>query len=651
MPFKNLTAATILDLAVLSTDVSNPPPVEDDPHFGPRVVPLELSRFLARLRLLEGVPFAYLAPDADLLPRESIRFFYLDRAWTDALVQGALSVGTVNSADRAELQALYPVIRDEVDEEERRVRLPGGESVQQGPAGPITGFLIRSRAISGWPGVHVRAYREELGVSDDATIPESDPRRVKLLRMERLAPAVLLVLFDGIPAVVHIEEPRQGIQFGVFLTQTTAANTFTGAVTARDALTTANVNPQVDVPAPFRRGAPGVLDLVPTERVAHEHDRHEHGNRGRQRRVRPADAAVSVSAGVRRSERRRHDAGSRDRLQTDDRALALEAHIRGGLAAVSDRFDAETIAKATASPRWSALVRTGVDAATIGTWDPGLVRDTRVLVPIDVQALYVPAGSTEPMCRIALALAAADGDPPAAATPVLEDGPPREAGVHLHWLPPDALLRGSFDADRSTNRLGLATLPDRWVVVRVLVPKGQLRAHVRGWVIEADTAKAVSIDEYPAGAAAAPQAGRTVPPADLNGSAGGSLNWVAVYDATINRLAFFDPLDDLATVAPSGVEGDHVSYVVAGWWSSPSADPLDGAHTTANLHSRLHDLGWALTDDHEGGDQPARRRDGSPPQAGITGAGERDTLHGGRATDRDVRARHRRATRPRRVAD
>jgi hypothetical protein len=261
MPFKNLTAATILDLSVLSTDVSNPPPVEEDPHFGPRVVPSELSRFLARLRLLEGVPFAYLAPDADLLPKESIRFFYLDRAWTDALVQGALSVGTVNSGDRAELQALYPVIRDEVDEEERRVRLPGGESVQQGPAGPITGFLIRSRAISGWPGVHVRAYREELGVSDDATIPESDARRVKLLRMERLAPAVLLVLFDGIPAVVHIEEPRQGIQFGVFLEQTATANTFAGFVTARNALTAGNVNPRVDAPMPFRRGAPGVLDL------------------------------------------------------------------------------------------------------------------------------------------------------------------------------------------------------------------------------------------------------------------------------------------------------------------------------------------------------------------------------------------------------
>ena len=82
---------------------------------------------------------------------------------------------------------------------------------------------------------------------------------------------------------------------------------------------------------------------------------------------------------------------------------------------MSDKFDAETITKAAASPRWSAFVRTGVDAATLITWDPGLVRDTRVVVPIDLQALYVPAGSTEPMCRIPLALAAPDDEPPAAA--------------------------------------------------------------------------------------------------------------------------------------------------------------------------------------------------------------------------------------------
>jgi len=234
--------------------------------FGDRVVPFELRQWLARLRLLEGVPFAYLVADSELLPKESIRFFYLDRAWTDALVEGALSVGTVNSSDRAELAAVYDVVRSEIDEEERRVRLPGGEDDVQAPAGTITGFLIRSSAISGWPGLHVRAYSTEPATRDDESIPESDPRRLKVLRMERLAPAVLLVLLDGVPAVVHIEEPRQGVQFGVRL-DASAANTFAAWVPGRDATTSEDVEVppgsgnKVRVDIPFRPGAPGVVNL------------------------------------------------------------------------------------------------------------------------------------------------------------------------------------------------------------------------------------------------------------------------------------------------------------------------------------------------------------------------------------------------------
>ena len=62
-----------------------------------RIVLRVLRQWLARLRLLEGVPFAYLVADSELLPPESIRFFYLVRNWSDALVEGALSVGTLNS--------------------------------------------------------------------------------------------------------------------------------------------------------------------------------------------------------------------------------------------------------------------------------------------------------------------------------------------------------------------------------------------------------------------------------------------------------------------------------------------------------------------------------------------------------------------------
>ena len=90
----------------LATDVSNPPrPIEDDPHLGPRVVPRRAAPLPRAAAAARRRAVRYLVPDAELLPLESIRFFYLDRAWTDALVQGALSVGTVNTADRAQLES------------------------------------------------------------------------------------------------------------------------------------------------------------------------------------------------------------------------------------------------------------------------------------------------------------------------------------------------------------------------------------------------------------------------------------------------------------------------------------------------------------------------------------------------------------------
>src|SRR5512147_27981 len=118
---KNLQSAVTMvalqDAALNYADYAT----DRSPDDGDHVVPGELRRFLARLRLLHGVPFSYLVPDADLLPIESIRFFYVDRAWTDAMVQGVLSVGTITTADRAQLEAVYPHIRNEVDVAERAI--------------------------------------------------------------------------------------------------------------------------------------------------------------------------------------------------------------------------------------------------------------------------------------------------------------------------------------------------------------------------------------------------------------------------------------------------------------------------------------------------------------------------------------------------
>ncbi|RZS86836.1 hypothetical protein EV189_2252 [Motilibacter rhizosphaerae] len=242
----------------------------DAPDPGPRVVPRDLRLWLARLRLLEGVPFGHLVADAALLPPESIRFFYVDRGWTDALVEGALSVGTVTTADRAALTALYPTVRDEVDEAERLVRLPGvaaGAAVPTGAAGTVAGFLLRSQLVSGWPALHVRGYARdnlaEPGKTPDRAVGDGDDARLGklgLLRLERLAPAVLLVLFDGVPEVVHLEEPRAGVQFGVL--ESTPDDTRAGAhVLLRDPRTSADVVPETPVTVPFRAGAPGVMHL------------------------------------------------------------------------------------------------------------------------------------------------------------------------------------------------------------------------------------------------------------------------------------------------------------------------------------------------------------------------------------------------------
>jgi hypothetical protein len=180
-------------------------------------VPESIRHFLARLRLLYGVPFNYLVPDSRLLPVESVRFFYLDRNFTDRLVDGALSVGKTTTREFLHARERHDDVRRGVDEEERLLReeFRTGARPRLVPAATradVTGLLLRSRAVSGWPGLEVKAYRGTV-----RSTPDEGGTRLALLRMDRLSPDVLLCLFDGIPSRVDIEEPREGMQFGVDL--------------------------------------------------------------------------------------------------------------------------------------------------------------------------------------------------------------------------------------------------------------------------------------------------------------------------------------------------------------------------------------------------------------------------------------------------
>lgn len=222
--------------------------------------------WLGALRLLSGVPFQHIVADERLLPPESVRFFYVDRAWTDALVQGALAVGAVTDADRALLQQLYPAIRDDLDQAERLARVTGGEG-ETGTADALTGMLLRSRAVRGYPGIHVNAYRAE--VAD--TSPQADPSRLHLMRLEQLAPSVLLAIFDGVPEIVHADEPRHGVQFGVDETGGSGPGNWSYTLTVRhDAAVSGDLTEGTasgdQIPVPFRANAPGVLDMSALQR-------------------------------------------------------------------------------------------------------------------------------------------------------------------------------------------------------------------------------------------------------------------------------------------------------------------------------------------------------------------------------------------------
>lgn len=169
-------------------------------------LPAYATAFLAHLRLLVGVPFEYLVPDTELLPDESIRFFHLDRSWTDRAVDGVLAVGKVGSREQAHHHAAAPALDALLDSLEPAVRPVQRGLLPLAPTGDtsgpeISGFLLRSALVAGWPHLDARAWRESV--------------KLTLLRLERLSASVLIALFAGVPDRVELEEPHHGVQFGV----------------------------------------------------------------------------------------------------------------------------------------------------------------------------------------------------------------------------------------------------------------------------------------------------------------------------------------------------------------------------------------------------------------------------------------------------
>ncbi len=173
-----------------------------------------ICEWLAGMVLLEGVPFQNLVPASNMLPNGSIRFFYLDPNVSKVMIDGAMSVAGQTSRDTLYYAIMRDVIRDAVSVLIHQVRQKVLGVPVTPPAStdqPISGFLLRSEVVSGWPGLEVKAFS---GIDNSGTLPRG-AGPINLLRMQRLAADVLLVLFPGTPAWVEINEPKEGLAFGV----------------------------------------------------------------------------------------------------------------------------------------------------------------------------------------------------------------------------------------------------------------------------------------------------------------------------------------------------------------------------------------------------------------------------------------------------
>jgi hypothetical protein len=163
---------------------------------------VQIASWLSRLHLLYGIPFNYLVPDIRMLPDESIRFFQVDANWITALIDGAYSLGTTMATSTVS-QVMQTQVQAQVNQNLSAVRagMLGVEPEQAGPAN-LSGFFLRSAAVSGWPGMEVTGYADEAGENP-----------LKILRMERISPSLLLCLFNGILARVEMSEPTETLHF------------------------------------------------------------------------------------------------------------------------------------------------------------------------------------------------------------------------------------------------------------------------------------------------------------------------------------------------------------------------------------------------------------------------------------------------------
>lgn len=185
-------------------------------------------------------------------------------------------------------------------------------------------------------------------------------------------------------------------------------------------------------------------------------------------------------------------------------------------------------------------------------------------------------------------------------------------GIHLHWALPDALTHGAQNAD---GAFSFPYVPNRWLVVRMDTSN---QWEMTAWVIQSDALQSGQTTPGegpgafldPASPSGISNDGKTVTINGANigtnftvsawqaqGEPGGSLFLQAVGPGNISFAAykpFSENVFSFIDSTPPAVGTATYSYMVVGWYSDPSGDPLNGATSPDDFTAILASLNWSL---------------------------------------------------------
>lgn len=167
-----------------------------------------VQQWIANLMLLNDIPFQNIIADTRLAPQESLRFFYVDPTWIDAMIDGVLSVGNNTSLDAMFTEIMAGVTKAAGADIAATIRagLLGIEpdsraGVLPDPDNLMVGLLFRSVIVADWPGMHV------IATAAGTTLTP--------IRFEKIGADVILIIYASIPDTIVIQQPSQALEFGV----------------------------------------------------------------------------------------------------------------------------------------------------------------------------------------------------------------------------------------------------------------------------------------------------------------------------------------------------------------------------------------------------------------------------------------------------